>query len=53
MPAELTAVADRLADRFENRVKVDLGRAKGKVTIEFASLEDLQRIVAVIEGDRT
>ena len=53
VPAELTAVADRLADRFETRVKVDLGRARGKVTIEFASLEDLQRIVAVIEGDRT
>jgi ParB family chromosome partitioning protein len=31
-------------------VKVDLGRARGKVTIEFASVEDLERIVAVIEG---
>ena len=49
-PEGLTAVADRLADRFETRVKVDMGRAKGKVTIEFASLEDLERIVGVIEG---
>ena len=46
---ELAEVADRLSDRLETRVKVDLGRAKGKVTIEFASLEDLQRIVDVIE----
>ena len=50
VPAELEQVADRLSDRFETRVKVDLGRARGKVTIEFASVEDLERIVAVIEG---
>ena len=43
------AELDRLSDRLETRVKVDLGRAKGKVTIEFASLDDLQRIVDVIE----
>jgi ParB family chromosome partitioning protein len=30
-------------------VKVDLGRAKGKVTIEFATLEDLRRIVDLID----
>ena len=50
VPARLGEVADRLSDRFETRVKVDLGRARGKVTIEFASVEDLERIVAVIEG---
>jgi ParB family chromosome partitioning protein len=49
VPAKLAEVADRLSDRLETRVKVDLGRAKGKVTIEFASLDDLQRIVDVIE----
>ena len=49
VPARLSEVADRLSDRFETRVKVDLGRARGKVTIEFASVEDLERIVAVIE----
>ena len=52
VPAELAEVAGRLSDRLETRVKVDLGRAKGKVTIEFASLEDLQRIVEVIESPR-
>jgi ParB family chromosome partitioning protein len=30
-------------------VKVDLGRAKGKITVEFATMEDLQRIVDVMD----
>jgi ParB family chromosome partitioning protein len=50
VPARLSEVADRLSDRFETRVKVDLGRSRGKVTIEFASVDDLERIVSVIEG---
>jgi ParB family chromosome partitioning protein len=49
VPQGLVELADRLSDRFETRVKVDMGRAKGKVTIEFATLDDLHRIVAMIE----
>jgi ParB family chromosome partitioning protein len=45
----LADLAERLSDRFETRVKVDLGRSKGKITVEFASLEDLQRIVDVMD----
>ena len=45
----LTELADRLSDRLETRVKVELGRAKGKVTIEFASLDDLRRIVDIMD----
>ncbi|HEU5455914.1 MAG TPA: chromosome partitioning protein ParB, partial [Nocardioides sp.] len=45
----LTELADRLSDRLETRVKVDLGRSKGKITVEFASMEDLQRIVDVMD----
>jgi ParB family chromosome partitioning protein len=45
----LAELADRLSDRFETRVKVDLGRAKGKITVEFASLEDLRRIVDIMD----
>lgn len=41
----LTELADKLSDRFETRVKVDMGRSKGKITIEFASVDDLERIV--------
>jgi len=45
----LAELADRLSDRLETRVKVDLGRSKGKVTIEFASLDDLRRIVSIMD----
>ncbi len=45
----LAELADRLSDRFETRVKIDLGRAKGKVTVEFASLDDLRRIVDIMD----
>lgn len=45
----LTELAERLSDRLETRVKVDLGKAKGKITVEFASMEDLQRIVDIMD----
>ncbi|QCX28996.1 ParB/RepB/Spo0J family partition protein [Nocardioides jishulii] len=45
----LSEIADRLSDRFETRVKVDLGRSKGKITVEFASLDDLQRIMNLMD----
>jgi ParB family chromosome partitioning protein len=45
----LTELGDRLSDRLDTRVKVALGRSKGKISIEFASLTDLERIVAVID----
>jgi len=44
-------LAARLSDRLETRVRVDLGRRKGRITVEFASLPDLERIVAVIDPD--
>ena len=44
----LTDLADRLSDRFDTRVKVDIGRRKGKITIEFATVDDLERIVGII-----
>ena len=47
----LTALANRLSDAFDTRVKVELGRRKGKIVVEFASLEDLERIVAAMSPD--
>jgi ParB family chromosome partitioning protein len=41
----LGVLANRLSDRFETRVKVELGRSKGKITVEFATIDDLERIV--------
>ncbi|WP_366916006.1 ParB/RepB/Spo0J family partition protein [uncultured Nocardioides sp.] len=46
---DLAEVADRLGDRLETRVKVDMGRSHGRVTIEFASVDDLRRIADVID----
>jgi ParB family chromosome partitioning protein len=44
----LDELAGQLSDRFDTRVKVDLGRRKGKITIEFASVDDLERIASVM-----
>jgi ParB family transcriptional regulator, chromosome partitioning protein len=41
----LKELADRLSDAFDTRVKVELGQRKGKIVVEFASLDDLERIV--------
>lgn len=48
----LADLADRLSDRFDTRVKVNLGRSKGKITIEFATVDDLERIVDLIGVER-
>jgi ParB family chromosome partitioning protein len=50
VPEAAREVADKLSDRLETRVKVDVGRSKGKITIEFATLEDLQRIADIVQG---
>ena len=41
-------IAGQLADRLDTRVRVDSGKAKGRLTIEFASSEDLERIAALL-----
>ena len=45
----LSELAERLGDRLDTRVRVELGRTKGKVSIEFATLDDLRRIVDLID----
>jgi ParB family chromosome partitioning protein len=47
----LADIAAALSERLDTRVKVDLGRRKGKVTIEFASLDDLERIVRSLTAE--
>lgn len=42
------ALADQLCDVLDTRVRVDVGRHKGKIVIEFASVADLHRIVATM-----
>ena len=43
-------VAARLSDRLDTRVSIALGRRKGRLTVEFASVEDLNRILSVLES---
>jgi ParB family chromosome partitioning protein len=45
----LADLEERLGDRLDPRVKVTMGKTKGKIAIEFASLGDLDRIVGVID----
>jgi ParB family chromosome partitioning protein len=45
---ELDDLAARLADRLDTRVTIALGRSKGKLSIEFASVEDLNRILEIL-----
>jgi ParB family transcriptional regulator, chromosome partitioning protein len=47
----LQRLADRLSDVFDTRVKVELGRRKGKIVVEFASMEDLERIVGTMSPE--
>ena len=44
------AAAELLSDYLDTRVNVETGKGKGKIVIEFAGSEDLQRIVDLIEG---
>lgn len=44
----LSDLSLRLSDRFETRVKVDLGQKRGKIVVEFASVEDLERILGTM-----
>jgi ParB family chromosome partitioning protein len=45
----LTDLGERLSDRLETRVRVQMGRSRGKITVDFATLEDLQRIVDIMD----
>ena len=50
---QLDDLAARLSDRFDTRVNIALGQRKGKLTVEFASVEDLNRIVDMLGLDRS
>jgi ParB family chromosome partitioning protein len=47
----LRHLSDRLSDLFETRVKVEMGRSKGKIVVEFATIDDLERIVKAMSPD--
>jgi ParB family chromosome partitioning protein len=43
----------RLSDMFETKVKIQIGRAKGRIVVEFGSVDDLQRIIGVMAPEIT
>lgn len=49
-PPGLLELEELLSARLDTRVSVAMGTSKGKVTIEFANLEDLERIYRLINS---
>jgi ParB family chromosome partitioning protein len=49
--AQLDEIAGRLGDHLDTRVKISLGAAKGQLVIDFASVQDLNRILGVLGVD--
>jgi ParB family chromosome partitioning protein len=49
--AHLDEVAERLGDRLDTRVKISLSARKGQVIIDFATIQDLNRILAELGED--
>ncbi|ASN37626.1 MAG: ParB/RepB/Spo0J family partition protein [Paeniglutamicibacter terrestris] len=47
----LDFLATSLSDRLDTNVKISLGARKGKVSIEFASVDDLNRIMSVLSPE--
>ncbi|MBH0781246.1 ParB/RepB/Spo0J family partition protein [Nocardia bovistercoris] len=48
----LQDVAERLSESFDTKVTVSLGKRKGKIVVEFGSVEDLERIVGLMEQQK-
>ncbi len=48
----LQELAENLSDTFDTRVKVELGRRKGRIVVEFGSVDDLERIIALMTPSR-
>ena len=53
LPEIIREAQRRLADHLQTRVRVEGGRKKGRVVIDFATLDELQRLLEAIVGDRS
>jgi ParB family chromosome partitioning protein len=49
----LQDLAERLSDNFDTRVKVELGQRKGRIVVEFGSVDDLERIIQLMAPEAT
>lgn len=43
-------LADRLSEAYDTRVRVEIGRRKGRIVVEFGSIDDLERIVSLMHS---
>ncbi len=50
-PAGLLELEERIADYLQTRVSVKMANKKGTITVEFADLEDLERLYYLMLGD--
>jgi len=46
---QMTEIADRLSDYYDTRVHVQSGKSKGKIVIEFSGIDDLERLLGMLE----
>ena len=49
-PEYFTHAAERLADVWDTKVSVSMGKRKGKIVVEFGDKDDLERIMGLIQG---
>jgi ParB family chromosome partitioning protein len=49
-PPGILELEELLSSHLNTRVKVDLSSRRGKVVVEFATLEDLERIYKLMVG---
>ena len=50
-PSSNATLGDVLSERFETRVSVEIGSRKGRIVVEFATLDDLERVVGTMAPD--
>ncbi|WP_285757977.1 ParB/RepB/Spo0J family partition protein [Nocardiopsis ansamitocini] len=49
---QIEELASRLSDVFDTRVKVNMGRNKGRIVVEFATMDDLERIISTMAPEQ-
>jgi hypothetical protein len=52
-PPEVAEAQRTLADLLQTRVRIDVGKRKGKIVLDFISLEELERLLGIITGKTT
>jgi ParB family chromosome partitioning protein len=49
-PPPVSSAQRRLSDRLQTRVRVDFGKRKGRIVVDFSSLQELERLVGLVLG---